>query len=70
MNKKNLSLYLDEADQSVKNFIASLLETFSAQIKQEDDPRVQLEYFGALMEVRLLSFEGVYQAETEPKKAC
>lgn len=60
MKQDNLSHYLDDADQSVKNFIASLLDAFSNQIKKEDAPLVQLEYFGARMEVRLLAFEGVY----------
>lgn len=61
MEQDDLSHYLGEADQSVKNFIAFLLEMFSEQIKNNDDPRVQLEYFGALMEIKLLSFAGIYE---------
>ena len=57
-NELELSDYLVEADQSVKNFLASLLEKFSDQIKREDDPFIQFEYFSAVIAVRLLSFEG------------
>jgi hypothetical protein len=68
MKNNNLSDYLTEADQSVKDFIASLLETFSDQLKQEDDPRVYFEYFGAVMEVRLISFGTVYMPQISPRK--
>lgn len=63
MKQDHLSHYLDEVDQSVKNFIASLLETFSSQLKEKDTPLVKLEYFSAVMEVRLLSFDGVYETK-------
>ncbi|MDW6004800.1 hypothetical protein [Vibrio mangrovi] len=65
MKQDNLSHSLTEADQSVKDFIASLYETFSFQLKQKDEPLVQLEYFGAVMEVRLLSFDGVYKSQVK-----
>ncbi|SIO96084.1 hypothetical protein [Vibrio spartinae] len=60
MKQSNLSSSLAEADQSVKDFMASLYETFSSQIKQENEPSVRLEFFGGVLEVRLLSFDGVY----------
>jgi hypothetical protein len=60
MKKDDLTDYLAEVDQSVKNFIATILEEFDFQIKQNSDPLVQMEYFGATMEIRLLSFGEVY----------
>ncbi|MEI8633019.1 hypothetical protein P4S72_15465 [Vibrio sp. PP-XX7] len=70
MKQSELPHYLDEADQSVKNFIASLLEIFSSQLKQEDDPLIAFEYFGAVIEVRLLSFDGVYDVREEKREVC
>ncbi|MEI8632878.1 hypothetical protein P4S72_14625 [Vibrio sp. PP-XX7] len=52
----NLSMNLALADQSLKNFMADLLEVLSNKIKIEDEPCVRLEYFGAVMEIRLVSF--------------
>ncbi|ASA57633.1 hypothetical protein [Vibrio gazogenes] len=69
MKQDKSSHTLVDADQSVRDFIASLYETFSAQLKQQDDPRVKIEYFGAVIEVRLLSFDGVYESDAK-EVAC
>ncbi|KUI96988.1 hypothetical protein [Vibrio sp. MEBiC08052] len=61
MNHDHFKTNLIDSDQSVKNFMASLYETFSAQLKQQDDPRVKIEYFGGVIEVQLVSFDGVYE---------
>jgi D-Tyr-tRNAtyr deacylase len=69
MKQSNLSSSLAEADQSVKDFIASLYETFSAQLKQQNEPLIKIEYFGAVMEVKLLSFDGVYGVQEGKRDA-
>ncbi|SHE65888.1 hypothetical protein SAMN02745781_00666 [Vibrio gazogenes DSM 21264] len=43
--------------------MADLFETFDAQLKDSQDPRVELEFFGGTIEIRLLSFEGVYKPQ-------
>ncbi|USP15587.1 hypothetical protein [Vibrio gazogenes] len=58
--KKNYSEY---SEQAVRNFMADLFETFDAQLKDSQDPRVELEFFGGTIEIRLLSFEGVYKPQ-------
>lgn len=68
MRQDDLLHYLNGADQSVKNFMAFVLEMFSEQIKNSNDPGVTLEYFGAQMEIKLLSFEGVYEAPCKEKE--
>ena len=68
MKNNNLSGSLADADQSVKDFFASLYEMFSSQLKQDDEPLVELEYFGAVMEVRLLSFGGVDESKVKNRE--
>ncbi|MDW6094848.1 hypothetical protein [Vibrio rhizosphaerae] len=58
--KKNYSEY---SEQAVRNFMADLFETFDSQLKKSQDPRVELEFFGGTIEIRLLSFEGVYKPQ-------
>ncbi|WP_059122410.1 hypothetical protein [Vibrio sp. MEBiC08052] len=58
--KKNYSEY---SEQAVRNFMADLFETFDSQLKESQDPRVELEFFGGTIEIRLLSFEGVYKPQ-------
>ncbi|SJN53643.1 hypothetical protein VR7878_00422 [Vibrio ruber DSM 16370] len=67
MNHDHLNTNLIDSDQSVKNFMASLYETFSVQLKQQDEPRVKIEYFGAVIEVQLVSFDGVYKRQKTKK---
>lgn len=54
MKQNNLSSALADADQPVKDFISSIYEALDSQLKQQDDPRIKLEYCGAVMEFRLL----------------
>lgn len=58
INSLDLSDYLTNADQSVKEFIALTLEKINNQIKQHHDASIQIEYFSMLIEIRLLSFKG------------
>lgn len=61
MKQDKLSSTLVDSEQPVREFIASLYEIFSTQLKQQDDPRVKIEYFGAVIEVQLVYFDGVYE---------
>ncbi|CAM3521318.1 hypothetical protein VA7868_00882 [Vibrio aerogenes CECT 7868] len=56
MNQNQLTTNLAEADQSVKNFIADLLVELNNQLKQQSEPCIHVEYFGVLMEIKLLAF--------------
>ncbi len=67
MKQDKSSHSLLDADQPVREFIASLYETFSAQLKQQDDPRVKIEYFGGVIEVQLVSFDGIYERSKAEK---
>ena len=58
MNNHRLEQYLAEADQSVKDFMAEVLETLGKQMLDGQEPRIMLHYFGAQFEVRLVSFDG------------
>ncbi|MDC0612749.1 hypothetical protein OAP63_18625 [Vibrio sp.] len=53
---------LENDSQPVRNFIADLLEQFNDKIEVSDEPTVQLEYFGAKLEIKLISFDGIYEA--------
>ncbi|MDW6004682.1 hypothetical protein [Vibrio mangrovi] len=55
--------YLEYSDQAIRNFMADLFETFDSQLKESQEPRVELEFFGGTVEIRLLSFEGVYKPQ-------
>jgi hypothetical protein len=56
MHPNPLMVNLAQADQSVKNFMADLLEGLNSQLKQHDEPCIYMEYFGAVMEIRLVAF--------------
>ncbi|CAG9000454.1 MAG: hypothetical protein CENE_02449 [Candidatus Celerinatantimonas neptuna] len=56
MNNNDLSTYLAEADQSVRDFLTVLFEKLNMQRKLHHDPIVRLEYFSLIMEIRLLSY--------------
>lgn len=60
MKSDKLEKYLLEAEQPVKNFMAELIEALGQQISEEEEPLINLQYFGAKIEIKLLSFEGVY----------
>ncbi|RQW62595.1 hypothetical protein [Vibrio viridaestus] len=53
------TVMIENAEQSVRDLIADLLETFSEQIQQGDAPKIHIEYFGATFEVNLLEFKGI-----------
>ncbi|MCG9576735.1 hypothetical protein L1D14_10840 [Vibrio tubiashii] len=52
--------HLADADQPVKDFMAELLETLGKQVSENQDPKLDLSYFGAKLEIKLVSFEGSY----------
>ncbi|WP_261887457.1 hypothetical protein [Vibrio aerogenes] len=56
MSQNHLMTNLSQADQSVKNFIADLLEELNTLSKSKTEPCIHMEYFGAVMEIRLLAF--------------
>jgi hypothetical protein len=60
MKNEDLEQYLSQADQSVKDFMAEVLETLGKKISEEEEPLISLQYFGAKLEIKLLSFDGVY----------
>lgn len=60
MRNERLEQYLSEADQVVKDFMAELLETLGKQINEHKEPVIDLQYFGADLEIKLRGFEGVY----------
>ncbi|KYN23830.1 hypothetical protein AUQ44_18355 [Vibrio cidicii] len=60
MKNEELEQYLSQADQSVKDFMAEVLETLGKKISEEEEPLISLQYFGAKLEIKLLSFDGVY----------
>ena len=59
MKDHDLEQYLSTADQSVKDFMAEILETLGKQISDNQDPTLVLSYFGAQFEIKLVSFEGL-----------
>ncbi|EDP58799.1 hypothetical protein [Vibrio sp. AND4] len=58
MNNNLLEQYLAVADQPVKDFMAEVLESLGKQKSEMQEPLITLHYFGALLEVRLVSFDG------------
>ncbi|EJL6398622.1 hypothetical protein NMR73_001572, partial [Vibrio navarrensis] len=55
MKNEDLEQYLSQADQSVKDFMAEVLETLGKKISEEEEPLISLQYFGAKLEIKLLS---------------
>ncbi len=58
MNNNTLQQQLAEAEQPVKNFMADLLEILGKKASNSQDPQLALSYFGAQLEIRLVSFDG------------
>ncbi|WP_047044433.1 hypothetical protein [Vibrio mexicanus] len=58
MNNNTLQQQLAEAEQPVKNFMADLLEILGKKASNAQDPQLALSYFGAQLEIRLVSFDG------------
>ncbi|MCU8567485.1 hypothetical protein M2G47_02125 [Vibrio vulnificus] len=63
MKNEELEQYLSQAEQPVKDFMAEVLETLGKKITKEEEPLINLQYFGANIEIKLTSFEGVYELE-------
>lgn len=57
MKNHTLEQYLADADQPVKNFMAELLEALGKKVSDEQDPRLTFSYFGAHLEIKLVSFD-------------
>ncbi|WP_425665788.1 hypothetical protein ACPUEJ_08120 [Vibrio tubiashii] len=60
MKNHNLEEHLADAEQPVKDFMAELLETLGKKVSENKDPKLALSYFGAQLEIKLVSFEGSY----------
>lgn len=58
MKNHNLEQHLAYAEQPVKDFMADLLETLGKKASQNKDPKLALSYFGAQLEIKLVSFDG------------
>ncbi len=58
MKNKILEQHLAEAEQPMKNFMADLLEILGRKACSAQDPELVLRYFGAVLSIRLVSFEG------------
>ncbi|RTZ16942.1 hypothetical protein EJ063_08335 [Vibrio aquaticus] len=58
MKNHTLEQHLAEADQPVKDFMADLLEALGKKVSDEQEPRLALRYFGAQLEIKLVSFDG------------
>lgn len=69
MRHDKLEEYLLEAEQPVKNFMAELIEALGHQVTKEEEPKINLQYFGADIEIKLLAFDGVYGRNNKTKKA-
>jgi|GEM_PF-1584931 len=59
MNNNRLEQHLADADQPVKDFMAELLETLGKKMSANKDPKLALSYFGAQLEIKLVSFDGM-----------
>ncbi|KLN64548.1 hypothetical protein [Vibrio sp. VPAP30] len=59
MNNNRLEQHLADADQPVKDFMAELLETLGKKVSANKDPKLALSYFGAQLEIKLVSFDGM-----------
>ncbi|MDC0612451.1 hypothetical protein OAP63_17105 [Vibrio sp.] len=58
--------YIDNGEKAVRELLADLLEKFNKQIQEGKSPKTRIQYFGATLEVKLLSFEGVGNFQKEP----
>lgn len=58
MKNQILEQHLAEADQPMKNFMADLLEILGKKACSAQEPELVLRYFGAVLSIRLESFEG------------
>ncbi|MEH0715878.1 hypothetical protein H4F42_26195 [Vibrio owensii] len=65
MKNHPLEQYLAEADQPVKDFMAEVFESLGRQILDMQEPLITLYYFGALLEVRLVSFDGDFPSDKQ-----
>ncbi|MEF1253996.1 hypothetical protein [Vibrio sp. M260112] len=62
MNNHTLEQHLADAEQPVKDFMAELLEALGNKVTDNQDPKLALRYFGAQLEIKLVSFDGGYEA--------
>lgn len=58
MKSKILEQHLAEAEQPMKNFMADLLEILGRKASCAQEPELVLRCFGAVLSIRLVSFEG------------
>ena len=58
MKNHVLEQRLAEADQPVKDFMADVLEALGSKASVSQEPRLSLRYFGAQLEIKLVSFDG------------
>jgi len=63
MNNHTLEQHLADAEQPVKDFMAELLETLGKKVTENQDPKLALRYFGAQLEIKLVSFDGSYDQQ-------
>ncbi|MGD8118933.1 MULTISPECIES: hypothetical protein [unclassified Vibrio] len=62
MHNHTLEQHLADAEQPVKDFMAELLEALGKKVTDNQDPKLALRYFGAKLEIKLVSFDGGYEA--------
>lgn len=62
MNNHTLEQHLADAEQPVKDFMAELLEALGKKVTENQDPKLAVRYFGAQLEIKLVSFDGGYEA--------
>ncbi|WP_070963873.1 hypothetical protein [Vibrio sonorensis] len=61
MTQQKIEQYLARADQPVKDFMAEILEALAKKLSGKEEPIIKVRYFGARLEIKLLSFDGVYK---------